>query len=48
MKRKKIIFLLFAGMLLVLSGAGFSEKKNCFCKQYLKKRINCYGGGIGI
>lgn len=27
MKRKKIIFLLFAGMLLVLSGAGFSEKK---------------------
>ena len=47
MKRKKIICLQIAGMLLVLSGAGFSEK-DCFCKQYLKKRINCYGGGIGI
>lgn len=48
MKRKKIIFLLFAGMLLVLSGAGFSEKKTVFANSTLKKRINCYGGRIGI
>lgn len=37
MKRKKIIFLLFAGMLLVLSGAGFSEKKTVFANSTLKK-----------